>query len=109
MNERITRMYLAEAGKHGRTDWERLRGITDEELEAAIASDPDASIAADGEIDPLATLVFKDPRGKWRWRLLGPDGKAIADSPRGYADRSDVDEALRKLRETMQAAEAKAA
>lgn len=26
----------------GKTDWERVRNLTDEEIEAAIASDPDA-------------------------------------------------------------------
>jgi uncharacterized protein YegP (UPF0339 family) len=109
MSERITRISLAEASKGGRTDWERLRTITDEELESSIANDPDASLGPDGEMGRLAALVFRDTRGEWRWRLLGPDGRAIADSPRGYADRDDVDKAIRKLRETLRTAETKAA
>lgn len=45
MNEKhITRRSLADR-KRGRTDFERLKNLTDKEIEAAIASDPDAAPA----------------------------------------------------------------
>jgi len=33
----------------GETDWERVRNMTDEEIEAAIASDPDSDFPLEGE------------------------------------------------------------
>ena len=106
MSERITKIGLDEASNGGRTDWARLRSISDAELEAAIANDPDASLGPNVLLGSLQGLVFKDSRGRWRWRLLGPGGQAIADSPRGYARRDDVDRSLRTLRELMASAEA---
>lgn len=46
---RIVRYTLEEAKNlgPGKTDWERVRNITDEELEAAIASDPDSDFPLD--------------------------------------------------------------
>ena len=38
----ITRVTLEEAGKlKGRTDWDRLRSMTEKDIERAIADDPD--------------------------------------------------------------------
>jgi putative transcriptional regulator len=37
----------------GRTDWERLRNMTDEEVEAAALSDPDAQPMTDEELASL--------------------------------------------------------
>jgi uncharacterized protein (DUF4415 family) len=42
--ERITRVTLAEARKmKGLTDWDRVRALTDEDIDRAIAEDPDAA------------------------------------------------------------------
>jgi len=40
------RAYVA-AGR-GRTDWERVRAMTDEEIDAAIAADPDMDLPPEG-------------------------------------------------------------
>jgi len=109
MNEKITRARLGEVVSEDRTDWERLRAITDEELEAAIAEDRDASISADGESGPIVGMVFKDSRGQWRWRLLNSAGEPIADSPHGYSSRDQVDKAIKELRQAITAFAAKAA
>lgn len=47
--ERIVRYTREEIEKlgPGETDWERVRNMTDEELEAAIASDPDSNFPLD--------------------------------------------------------------
>ncbi len=91
------------------TDWKRVRALTDEEIEEAIRNDPDTFALEEGEVPPFQGLTFRDPQGRWRWRLIGPSGEAIADSPRGYDDRSEVDRALRTLREAIVAGSAKAA
>ena len=101
-------MSLGEAPEAGRTDWDRLRGMTDDEIEAAIAADPDADLSGGGNA-AFQGLVFRDSTGEWRWRLVTPEGKAIADSPTSYADRSEVDRAIEALRKAMAAGRAKAA
>ena len=46
-----------------RTDWDRVRAITDEEIEAAAASDPDA-LPLDEEFWAKARVVFPRQIGK---------------------------------------------
>lgn len=41
MNERRIARFLRDEVPKGKTDWDRLRALTDEEVEAAAASDPD--------------------------------------------------------------------
>lgn len=41
MKERITRVKVGDKTK-GKTDWDRVRALTDEEIEAAVGRDPDA-------------------------------------------------------------------
>jgi uncharacterized protein (DUF4415 family) len=41
VSARSTRPVRAEQPAHGETDWDRLRNMTEEEIEAAAASDPD--------------------------------------------------------------------
>jgi uncharacterized protein (DUF4415 family) len=50
-DEHIVRYTLEEIKKlgPGLTDWERVNNMTEEELEAAIAADPDSDFPQDGE------------------------------------------------------------
>ena len=43
MSENDFRLYPGDERPRGRTDFERLRTITDEEIEAAVRDDPDAA------------------------------------------------------------------
>lgn len=54
MNDRITRRTLSDL-KKGRTDWERVDRLTDAEIDAAIAADPDA-------VPPLDSAWFKQAK-----------------------------------------------
>lgn len=109
MNGKITRINSDTAVSGDLTDWERLRGLTDEEIETAVATDPDSGFVTDDEIRPLRGLIFRDSQGKWRWRLIAPDGRPIADSPGSYADRADVDRAIQALRDLITSHSARAA
>lgn len=40
---------------------------------------------------------YEDGRGEWRWRLVAANGRLIAESGEGYASRSNLRRALRKL------------
>jgi uncharacterized protein (DUF4415 family) len=63
MKEKITRITLSEAlTRRGKTDWKRVDALTDAEIEAAIASDPDAAPTLDAEWFRNATLVIPEPK-----------------------------------------------
>lgn len=34
--------------------------------------------------------VYQDAAGEWRWHLIAANGRIIADSGEGYADRADA-------------------
>jgi uncharacterized protein (DUF4415 family) len=55
--QRIVR-YIPREGDKGRTDWERLRNLTDEDIARAVASDPDAAPIMPLEWWREATLVL---------------------------------------------------
>ena len=90
------------------TDWDRLRALTEEEIDEAIRHDPDTFALEAGEVPPFQCMIFKDAQGMWRWRLIGSDGQAAADSPRSYADRDEVERAIRALRKAIVAGETEA-
>jgi uncharacterized protein (DUF4415 family) len=49
-------------GMKDRTDWERIRSLTDAEIERAVAEDPDAAPLLDGDWFRKAQLVSPDPK-----------------------------------------------
>lgn len=57
--ERITRYSLKNPRK-GKTDWKRVDALTDEEIERAIAEDPDAAPILDDEWFKNAEIVYPD-------------------------------------------------
>ncbi len=67
MKEKITRMTLEEAEarhKAGQTltDWDAIDRLTDEEIDAAIDSDPDAAPRLDRAWFESATLTLPEPK-----------------------------------------------
>jgi uncharacterized protein (DUF4415 family) len=57
--ERIVRRTLKTLRK-GKTDWKRVDALTDEEIERAVAEDPDAAPLLDDEWFKNAELVYPD-------------------------------------------------
>jgi uncharacterized protein (DUF4415 family) len=63
MKKKITRVTLSEAlTRRGKTDWDAVDKLTDKDIEAAIASDPDAVPILDTEWFRNATLVLPEPK-----------------------------------------------
>jgi uncharacterized protein (DUF4415 family) len=59
----IVRRSAAEIRKHkGRVNWARVRGTTDHEIAAQIASDPDTAPMLDEEWFRTARLVMPEPK-----------------------------------------------
>lgn len=44
-------------------------------------------------------VVFKDRRGKYRFRILAGNGKILAKSTKGYSDKEEVLDVARSLNE----------
>ena len=57
-----------------RTDWARVDALTDEDIDAAIASDPDAAPAMTAEDLARARIVYPEPKRPISIRL---DGEVI--------------------------------
>lgn len=100
MNARITRIALASAGDGGLTDWGRLRRMTDAEIDAAVATDPDSFVWNADEAPQKASVVryeLYQSESVWRWRLRAKDGEILAIGPDGFADRNAAMRAIRKM------------
>lgn len=82
----ITRVTREAARKlKGRTDWDRLRAMTDEELERAIAKDP-ASDADDFDWDK-AVVVLPEPKKAVSIRIDQDVLEFFKSAGRGYQTR----------------------
>ena len=98
MKERITRTGQGAVVEGDRTDWDRLRAMTDEQVEATIADDPDWTPFED---IAMREAVVDDGMGQWHWLLIGRDGREIARSPGDFADRAAAMDALAAFRQAM--------
>lgn len=45
----------------------------------------------------MYTEFYEDEASEWRWRLVANNGKIIADSAEGYASKSNVMRAWRRV------------
>ncbi len=66
--EHIIRRSLTERRKGG-TDWARVKALSDEDIDAAIAADPDAAPILDEEWFRTAELVMPQPKAAISIRL----------------------------------------
>jgi uncharacterized protein YegP (UPF0339 family) len=104
MSGDITRISMTEAVKEDRTDWQRVRALTDAQIDAAIESDPDTFAMDDKraatEKTPLEFVyfIYSDGGGEWRWRLERSDGRVVAHGAEAYATQNDVTRAVAALR-----------
>jgi hypothetical protein len=94
---------LHEAAEESRTDWERLRNMTDEENEANIASDFDS-----WPLDDQARGYFFHVRplgnGRWTWDLVDRDSRVVARAPEDYESWDAAESATLPLKENLKAA-----
>ena len=42
--------------------------------------------------------TFEDRAGQWRWQLVAPNGKIVADSGEGYSSLSAVRDAAERVK-----------
>jgi uncharacterized protein YegP (UPF0339 family) len=105
---------LDEVAEESRTDWARLRALTDAEIEAAITGDPDSySFEQREEIGRSGASyryqIYREPGDTWRWRLLSAQGEVLAVGGQGFPSRSEVRVAIASLRDALLGARSEAA
>lgn len=100
MSERLSRTVLAKAGS-GLTDWSRIRGLRDEEIDAAIADDEDCFAMTDQRIancgsKRVALQIRKRPDGRFRWKL-SVNGIVVEEDRRGAKSSAKARKAMLRL------------
>lgn len=89
MNEKITRRKLSEL-RPGKTDWDYIDRLTDEEIQAAIDSDPDAAPALDHAGFEGATVVLPEPKQAVSLRLDTDVLRWFREQGPGYQSRMNA-------------------
>ena len=59
------------------------------------------AVAALAEARGEAMLVWQQPDGHWSWRVAGPDGQTLAESPAVFRDAASCGHALEEVREQL--------
>ena len=49
----------------------------------------------------LKLLVYRDEKREWRWRLVAPNGRILADSGEGYKKRQGALKGFASIRENL--------
>jgi uncharacterized protein YegP (UPF0339 family) len=114
MNGKLTRIDSTAAADGSLTDWARIRALTDDEIDAAIASDPDSYSIDEAELlgrkgASYRYELYSDKAGAWRWRLLAADGNVLAVSGQAFPSRQSVEKAIGTLRDALLGARSEAA
>mgnify|MGYP002782478490 CR=1 FL=1 len=109
MSGKSTRIGLAVDSDSSLTEWQRVKSLSDAEIDAAIEADPSA-YAIETEMLGHSSgqyhyVIFRDEAGAWRWKLAARDGTVLAEAPKGRAWRKAVLASIAKLRWTLSGAE----
>ncbi len=89
MSERTIRRSLNDLRK-GRTDWDRVDRLTDAEIEAAVAADPDAPELVDRAWFEGATVVLPEPKQAVSLRLDTDVLRWFREQGPGYQSRMNA-------------------
>ena len=114
MNGNVTRVNSDTAVEADLTDWQRLRSLTEDDIEAAMANDPDTFAFEEADVarQKGAThryQVFSDAGGRWRWALRSIDGTVLAVSGQSFASRDEVLQSIEDVRLALMGAGSEAA
>lgn len=89
MSGKITRYSFGEA-KKDHTDWERLDRLTDAEIEADAAADPDVAPIVDQAWFESAELILPEPKQAVSLRIDSDVLRWFRDSGPGYQSRMNA-------------------
>jgi uncharacterized protein YegP (UPF0339 family) len=87
------------------TDWQRIKALTDREIDAAIADDADSyAVSAMGlghQKGRYTYNLYRDKDGAWHWQVVAQDGRILAAAAGGLATRELAQAAIAELRSTL--------
>lgn len=111
MSDGITRISLDTASDGDRTDWSRLRALSDADIATAIAEDADTfEIEADlSSSSGVRYVLYQSLDGGWRWTLRDKDGVHLAVSATSFASKDATARAIDSLRSKLLTGDVKAA
>ena len=92
------------AGEAGLTDWARLLHMTDDEIDAAIASDPDSFGLGEASRAKHRRAIHYQLYCEgpfWRWRLCARNGEVLAYSADSFPDENAAKQAIRRMYRAM--------
>lgn len=106
MNAKRSRIGLAAGSEESRTDWGRLGALTDDEIDAEIAADPDSYALFDRELlgregGSFRYEIYHDGAGRWQWRLLSSNGEVLARSGQSFPSRGALNASLGAMRDAL--------
>ncbi len=92
-----------DAAFEDRTDWKRLRDLTDAEIDEALAGDDESYALNSEELaahrdERFAYQIYRAEDRQWHWRLVDRSGRILAQSHDGLPTRKAVQKALADLR-----------
>ena len=106
MSEHITRISMAEAADGDRTDWARIRDLSDSAIDSAIAGDCDTFAIDLRKATAVRYAIYRDSAGQWRWRLMGSSGEILARSGGAFSSKAAASAAVAVVRTALAQAQA---
>ena len=103
MSEKITENQSDERVAEDRTDWARLRTMTDEQNEANIAGDFD-SWPPDDQARGYFFHVRPAGKGRWTWDMIDRENRIAARAPEDYESWETAEAATLPLKGKLKAA-----
>lgn len=103
MSEKTTESGKCNRFREDRTDWDRLRSMTDEQNEANIAGDFD-SWPLDDQARGYFFHVYRAENGRWTWRMVDRASRIVARAPADYDSWTAAEAATYVLKESLKAA-----
>jgi hypothetical protein len=103
MSEKITAGRSSDRVREDRSDWARLRAMTDDQNEANIAGDFD-SWPVDDQARGYFFHVRPAGNGRWTWDMVDRESRIVACAPEEYGSRESAEASTLPLKESLKAA-----
>ena len=96
------------------SDWDRVRSLSDQDIEQAIRDDPDTFTMEECDLIRLRGTTHRyelycEASGEWRWVLRSRKGEVLAVSGHAYGTRQEAFKAIEELRLAFIGAQSEAA
>lgn len=105
MSGKFTKVSSPVDNSKSATDWQRIKSLTDQDIDAAIAVDADAYAMVTTQLGHDAGRYHYnlacDADANWYWQLVARDGRVLAESAARYPTREAVQDSIKELRSAL--------